>query len=135
MYTHADVNTPFYIDLSWWETKERNLGRFLAEILGEPEASDLGDEPIDYIDTTTAEVHQLDALWARVLTEKAHRPDYITPTTPLTNAVLRALIENLNRPMTVTQMHRRINRGSPDSLLRMMKTARIHYGIVPVDET
>jgi hypothetical protein len=135
MYSHADINTPFHIDLEWWESRQRNLGRFLAEILGEEETAELDGDPIDYIDTETAEVVQIDPLWARVLTEKAHRPDYISPATPLTNAVLRALIENLNRPMTVVQLHRRINRGSPEALLRMMKTARTHYGIVPADES
>ena len=135
MYSHADINTPFHIDLKWWESRQRNLGRFLAEILGEEETAELDGDPIDYIDTETAEVFQIDPLWARVLTEKAHRPDYISPATPLTNAVLRALIENLNRPMTVVQLHRRINRGSPEALLRMMKTARTHYGIVPADES
>lgn len=134
MYAHADVNTPFHIDLSWWDQRGRNLGRFLSEILGEEDAAGPDDAPLDYIDPVTAEVHQLDARWARVLTEHAHRPDYITPTTPLTNAVLRALIENLNRPMSVTQMHRRINRGDPKMLLRLMKTARVQYGIVPVSD-
>lgn len=134
MYAHVDYNTRFHIDLGWWEGHGRNLGRFLAEMLGEQEADEAGGEPLDYVDPVTAEVYKLDPLWARVLTDKAHRPDYITPATPLTNAVLRALIENMNRPMTVTQLHRRISRGNPLTLLRLMQTARLQYGIVPVQE-
>jgi len=89
---------------------------------------------MDYIDPATAEVYCMDPLWVRILTDCARRPNYITPSTPLTNAVLRALIENLNRPMTVVQLHRRINRSTPDTLLKLMRTARVEYGIVPASD-
>jgi hypothetical protein len=130
----ADVHTPFHIDIAWWQGGGRNLGRFLAEILGDAEA-DTDGEPLDYIDRDTAEVYRLDPLWAKVLLECAHKPDYITSSTPLTNALLRALVENLNRPMTPLELHRRINRATPETLLRVLKsTARTQYGIVPLPE-
>jgi hypothetical protein len=129
-----DTHTPFHIDLAWWASRGRSLRRFLAEILGENEVQPTS-ETIDYIDPDTAEVFAVDSLWARVLTEKAHRPDYITSATPLTNAVLRALIENLNRPMTPIELHRRINRTNPEAILRVMSTARVTYGIVPAAES
>jgi len=137
MYVHATPDTPFAIDLDWWDRHGRNLRRFLWEILGEDEGDGeaLGDEPLDYIDKQTGEVFQLDPLWTRVLVDKAHRPDYITTSTPLTNAVLRALIENRNEPMTVVQLQRRLNRSDPRTLLRLMKAARSQYGIVPVGES
>jgi len=135
MYTRVDTNTAFHIDLSWWEARGRNLRRFLIEILGTDEdAESMGGEPLDYIDPSTAEVLRLDPLWTTVLIRRAHQPDFITPSTPLTNAVLRALVENVNRPMTVAQLHGRIHRGTPESLLRMMRAARFEYGIVPVTE-
>jgi hypothetical protein len=129
----TDTHTPFHIDFDWWTARGRNPRRFLAEIAGEDEASPSSSEPVDYIDPDSAEVHQLDPLMARVLIERANRPDYITSATPLTNAVLRALIENLNRPMTPIQLHRRINRTSPEAILRVLRTARLTYGIVPVE--
>jgi hypothetical protein len=131
MYLPADVNTPFFIDLGWWQSRGRNLGRFLAEIVGDESAAAGGGEPLDYIDPDTAEVLQLDPLWSRVLIHHAHRPEYITASTPLANAVLRALIENVNRPMTAVDMYRRINRTSPETLLRLLRVARTQYGIVP----
>jgi hypothetical protein len=133
MYAPADINTPFHIDLGWWDKRGRNLGRFLAEILGEDETEIDGDGPLDYIDPETAEIHRLDPIWVKVLMHRAHRPDYITSATPLTNAVLRALVENLNRPMTSVELYRRINRTSPEVLLRVLRTARMQYGIVPSD--
>ena len=135
MPIHTDTDTRFHIDLDWWVRRGRNLRRFLAEILGDAAADLAPAAPLDYIDPGTAEVYQMDPLWVRVLTERVNQPGYITPTTPLTSAVLRALIENLNRPMTVVQLHRRINRGSTQTLLRLMQTARIEYGIVPASES
>jgi hypothetical protein len=135
MHARVSTSTPYRIDLAWWEERGRNLRRYLAEILGDNEqAESVGQEPLDYIDPATAEVVQLDPLWVMVLIRRAHKADYITPSTPLTNAVLRALIENVNEPMTVVQLQRRINRGTPESLLRMMPSVRSEYGIVPVTE-
>lgn len=130
----VDADTPFHIDLQWWGERGRNLRRFLAEMLGD-QAAEVGDDaPLDFIDPVTAEVEQLDPLWVRVLMERAHQPDFITTNTPLTNAVLRAFIENLNRPMTVVQLHDRLNRSTPETLLRMLKAARVEYGVTPVDD-
>jgi hypothetical protein len=134
MYATASIDTPFHIDLNWWQKRGRNLGRFLAEMLDNPDKATTGDEALDYIHPETAEVFQLDPLWVQVLVHRAHKPDYITSATPLTNAVLRALVENLNRPMTATELYRRINRTSPEVLLRVLRTARTQYGIVPVDQ-
>lgn len=132
MHAQVDVNTPFHINFGWWEEQGRNLGRFLAEILGQPDADLQPGTPLDFIDPNTAEVHELDPLWVEVLTSKAFKPDYITASTPLTSAVLRALVENLNRPMTSVELHRRINRSNPQTILRVLRTARTEYGIVPV---
>jgi hypothetical protein len=134
-HVRADVNTPFRIDLQWWERRGRNLERFLVEILGEESSNGDGEDGrLDYIDPETAEVYRMDATWARVLIDRAHRPDYITSATPLTNALLRALIENRNQPMSAVDLHRRINRSTPQMLLRVLQTARNQYGITPVGE-
>lgn len=131
MHALVTIHTPFHIDFAWWANRHRNLGRFLAEILGEDdEAADAG--PLDIVDPRTAEVIQVDPLWARVVLERAHRPGYITASTPMANAVLRALIENLNRPMTAVELQRRIERATPETVLKVLRAARLQYGIVPV---
>lgn len=132
MHAQVDVNTPFHINFTWWEERGRNLGRFLAEIIGRSDADLESGDPLDFIDPQTAEVHQLDPLWVEVLTSRAFQPDYITSATPMTSALLRALVENLNRPMTSVELHRRINRANPQTILRVLKTARTEYGIVPI---
>jgi hypothetical protein len=134
MHLRTNSDTRFQIDLEWWSARGRNLRRFLSEMLDGEDVAPGDDAPLDYIDQVTAEVYRLDPLWVRVLTGRANRPGFITPSTPLTSAILRALIENLNRPMTVGQLHRRINRSSPEALLRLMHTARLEYGIVPVSD-
>ena len=133
MHTIANIHTPFHIDLQWWSEHGRNLGRFLAEILGADSDARTSDEPIDFIHPRTGEVHAVDPLWGRVLVERAYQPDYITPSTPLTNALLRALLENVNEPMTAVELHRRLNRSNPETLLRVLKATRAEYGIVPAD--
>lgn len=132
MHLRSDIHTPFHIDLDWWTSHGRSLDRYLLEIL-DGKVDELGSsgELLDYIDPETAEVFQLTPLWTRVLTQRAHRPDFITSTMPMTNAVLRALIENRNRPLSAVQIHRRINRGSPQTLLRVMESSQQQYGIAP----
>jgi hypothetical protein len=131
MHSNTDVRTPFHIDLDWWQSRGRSFDRYLGEILDGRELEADAEKLLDYIDPATAEVFQLSPLWSQVLTERARRPDYITSTTPLTNAILRALIENRNRPMTAVELQRRINRSTPQTLLRILRTARLQYGIVP----
>jgi hypothetical protein len=132
MHARTDIHTPFHIDLEWWSSRGRSLDRYLLEILdGQAEAPESADEVLDYIDPETAEVHQLSPLWTRVLTQRAHRADYITSLMPMTNAVLRAFIESRNQPLSAVQLQRRINRGSPQSLLRVLQSAHDQYGITP----
>lgn len=135
MPRRLSTDTSFHIDFAWWERQGRNLRSHLVEMLDDDTAANaVGDQPLDYIDPVTAEVLQLDPVWTTVLVRRAHRPDYITPSTPVVTAVLRALIENVNRPMTIVELQRRINRGTPESLLRVMPSARAAYGIVPATE-
>ena len=77
MHARVDVQTPFHIDLAWWDQRGRSLRRVLADILGETDADLAPGTPLDYIDPQTAEVLQLDPLWVRVLSSAARRPDYI----------------------------------------------------------
>ncbi len=134
MHARVDTRTPFHIDLNWWQQHGRSLRRFLAEILGDADADVAPATPLDYIHPQTAEVFQLDPLWVQVLATHARKPDYITETTPLTSAVLRALIENVNHPMSAADLYRRINRTSPETVLRVLRTARTAYGIVPAPD-
>lgn len=132
MLPRSDIHTPFHIDLDWWSSQGRSLDRYLMEILdGQSDEAGAGIVSLDYIDPQTAEVFCLTPLWTQVLIQRAHRPDFISSTMPMTNAVLRALIENRNQPMNAVQIHRRINRGSPQALLRVLQSAHQQYGIAP----
>jgi len=136
MLPRSDIHTPFHIDLDWWSSQGRSLDRYLLEILdGQADGATPAAASLDYIDPQTAEVFQLTPLWTQVLMQRAHRADYIGSTMPMTNAVLRALIENRNQPMTAVQIHRRINRGSPQALLRVLQSAHQQYGIAPAPRT
>ena len=133
MFGHADEDTPFHIDFDWWANSNKNFDRFLMEILGSDAPSKPSEERLDYIDPNTAEVYRLPSLWTSVLIKRAQNDDYITPATPMTNAILRALVENRNCPMTADQLHQRIGRGNPKTILRLLRTARMQYGIAPAE--
>ncbi len=132
MHPYVDVHTPFAIDLEWWRSRHRRLEQILADMLSESDPGAFDGPPMDYVDPDTAEVHQLPPLWVRVLVERAPKPDYLDPAIPLATAVLRTLIENLNRPMTATEIYRRISRTSPETILRLLRAAEEQYGIIPI---
>ena len=82
------------------------------------------------MDPDTAEVRRVDALWGRVITCCSQQPDFITPTTPLSEAIFRALLAGGNTPLSPREMHERIGKSDPETILRLLSTGHIGYGIV-----
>jgi hypothetical protein len=58
-------------------------------------------------------------------------PDYITDSTPLTNAVFRTFLANGNEPLTPVELGTLLNRP-PSTILRVLGRGRIYDGIKPV---
>jgi hypothetical protein len=136
--TRPDVHTPFHIDLEWFERNGRDLRSELYDALCE-ECRALYPSPeqvrlVDRIDPQTGEVSRVDALWECLAEECGTKPGYIPPTMPLTTAIFRALLANGNRPMTPEQLHQRIGKSNPTSILRVLMGSEIVNGIVPATE-
>lgn len=129
-----DTNTLFYIDLNWFEKNGRDLREEMHAVLCDqdrsryPTPADAGI--VDRIHPVTAEVTRVDALWEAVADHCGLQPGYITPTTPLTMAVFRALLANGNQPMSPEQLHKRIGKGNPAAILKLLMGAEIENGIV-----
>ncbi len=136
--SRPDINTPFHIDLEWFERNGRNLRSELYDALCEECRAlypSLSEVPmVDRIDPQTGEVTKVDALWECVANQCGTRPGYITPAMPLTTAIFRALLANGNRPMTPEQLHRRIGKSSPNSILRVLMGGEVVNGILPAPE-
>jgi hypothetical protein len=131
------IETRFHIDPGWWERMGRDFRVYLHGALCpacreelSPTNSNLRE--VDYVDPQTAEVRRINELWARLLSHCSQQPDYVEPNTPLTAAIFRTLLASGNRPMSPKELHRRIGKSDPRTILRIL-TGRTHYGILPAE--
>ncbi len=120
----TDIHTPFHIDLTWFEKNSRDLREEMHAALCTECRARYPDPAqavvVDRIHPVTGEVARVDALWESIVDHCAARPEYITPTTPLTTAISRALLANGNQPMSSEQLYQRIRKNSAEGILRML---------------
>ncbi len=132
-----DTKTLFHIDLTWFEKNGRDLREAMHEVLCDecraryPSPSNA--HPVDRIHPQTAEVTRVDALWESIVDHCALKPGYITPATPLTAAIFRALLANGNQPMSSEQLHKRVGKSSAAAILKLLLGSEIENGVVPLD--
>lgn len=131
------VETKFHIEPAWWEHIGRDFRLYLHGALCsacQKELSPTADslESVDYVDPQTGEVRRLNELWARLLSHCSRQAEYVELNTPLTTAIFRTLLASGNRPMTPKELHRRIGKSDPHTILRIL-AGRTHYGIVPAE--
>ncbi len=131
-----DTNTLFHIDPDWFEKNGRDLRTEMYGALCDecrayyPSPSD--SRPVDRINPETGEITRVDALWECVADHCGLRPGFITPATPLTSAIFRALLANGNNPMSPEQLYRRVAKSNPPGILKLLMGAEIENGVVPV---
>jgi hypothetical protein len=130
-----NLETKFHIDFDWWEREGRDLRVYLQSHLC-PECKAIynnhrGSEEVDWIDPDTAEVTRVDALWQSLRTHCSPRPDFITESTPLTDAVFRVFLANGNAPLSVIELHEVLGKYTPEVILRTLGGQRIYKGIRP----
>jgi hypothetical protein len=132
-----DIKTPFHIDLEWFKENSRDLRAILHETLCDecraryPTPADAG--AVDRVHPQTGEVTRVDALWESIVDHCALKPGFITPATPLTTAVFRALLANGNQPLSCEQLHERVGKSSASAILKLLMGSEIENGIVPVE--
>jgi hypothetical protein len=131
-----DLETKFHIDSDWWEREGRDLRVYLqSHLCSECKViytNHHGSAEADWIDSDTAEVTRVDALWQSLRTHCSPRPDFITEGTPLTDAVFRAFLANGNTPLSATELHDILGRHTPETILRTLGGRRVYKGIRPV---
>lgn len=133
-----DVNTKFHIDLSWWEKNNKDIRIYMKDALCASCRQDLAaygdEEEIDWVDPETAEVSKVDPLWHTLRICCSTKPDYITPETPVIDAVFLTFLANGNEPLSPVELYKMIGKRQPDVLLRMLTKGKTYLGIRPVSD-
>ena len=135
-YVKPTLETKFHVDFSWWHEKGENLRAFLQghTCTGcEEMTQDAQDQPFDWIDPETGQVSQIDILWHVIHTQCQDDPEFFDSRVPLTSAIFRAFIANNNMPLTAVEIHERIQKKTPDLILRTIGKRIVYKGIKPVD--
>lgn len=130
------VDTKFHIDATWWQESNRDMRVYVREALCDEcrdaykDYQDSGE--IDAIDAQTAEVQRVDALMHVLRTCCSLKPGYITPTTPVVDAIFRTFLANGNQPLSVNELYELLDRRPPALILRMLTAGTVYMGIRPV---
>ena len=130
------VDTKFHIDVTWWQENNRDMRVYVREALCDEcreaykDYQDVGE--IDAIDEQTAEVRRVDGLTHVLRTCCSLKPGYITPTTPVVDAIFRTFLANGNQPLSVNELYELLDRRPPALILRMLTAGTVYMGIRPV---
>ncbi len=132
------LDTRFHIDMSWWQEQGRDIRIYVRDMLCDDcrkllQEYDL-DDMMDAVDETTAEVTQMDPLWYCLGTCCGLKPDFISPNTPIIEAIFRTFLLNNNTPLSIRELHERLDRRPPETLLRMLTAGEIYMGLRPIRE-
>ena len=133
-YIRPTLDTKFHIDFSWWAQQRQNLRVHLrSHACPECRERHQKAEVYDWIDPETGRVFQLDTIWHCIYTYCSHQPDFIDDRTPLTTAIFRTFIANDNTPLTSNEIYERLQKKSPDLILKTIGGRKVYLGIRPVE--
>jgi len=131
------VDTPFQINLDWWERHQQDFTSYLRDALCQEclkqFPADVALTEIDLVDPVTAEVRRLNSLWACLVETCSRKPGYISPELPLATALFRALLTRGNAPLSPNDMQHLIGRSSPQTILRVLTGPTPIFGILPAE--
>ena len=137
-FARPDTTTLFHIDLNWFPQNGRDFREEMHTVLCDecrtryPTSADAG--VVDRVHPITGEVARVDALWEAIADHCGLKPGFITPSTPLTTSIFRALLANGNQPMTPEQLHKRIGKNNPAGILKILMGSEIENGIMPYEK-
>lgn len=135
-----DINTKFRVDYDWWSDRGRDIRVVIRDQLCSECSARFenysGSQDIDWVDPSTGEVTVVDGLRYCLRECCSRKDDYVTRATPLTTAVFRILVADGDTPLSVTEIHERMGKSDPRTLLRVLlgQEMRTHYGVRPILE-
>ncbi len=135
-YVKPTLETKFHIDFAWWQRKGKNLRadlRSQACTEAKEHYNAAGEnQTFDWIDPETGEVFQVDLLWHLIHVHCSQQPNFIDELTPLVTAIFRVFIENNNTPLTPVEIHDKLQKKTPELILRTIGRRQVYKGIRPV---
>jgi hypothetical protein len=128
------LQTPFHIDFEWWKANDTNWHVDLQGLLC-PEHQSLSSslengQMIDWVNSETAQVHQMDGLHSLIMYHCAGQPDFITGHTVIVDAIFRLFLKNGNTPMTSEEIGTELNRPGL-VILKTISGLRVYKGLRP----
>lgn len=127
------LHTKFHVDYEWWERSPQDLRTYLLSHLLPEQRERLSqiqeERMIDYIDTETGEVYQLNE-FRLAIQDAAKAPDFINMKTSLVDSIFRVFLKNNNKPLSPQELADATGR-SATTILKTLRGARIYKGIRP----
>ena len=138
-FVKPTAQTKFHIDFAWWDRESAAFRVYLtSHLCAEHRASFDPDAPvtlIDWVDSESGEVRQIDSLQYTLGSHCARQPEFLTPHIPLVDAVFRVFIANGNQPLTPEELAERIQRpNQSQTILKTLAGQRVYKGLRPVME-
>jgi len=135
-YVKPTLDTKFHIDFAWWKQKGQNLKSYLRSHAC-PATKNFyddyhQDQTFEWVSPETGEVFQIDLLWHMIRIHCSQQPDFIDEHTPLTSAIFRTFIANDNVPLTPVEIHERLQKKTPELILKTIGSGNVYKGIRPV---
>jgi hypothetical protein len=129
------LQTPFHIDFTWWKQYDNNWRVYLISCLCPEHQQSLGnsdiDSMIDWIDSETGEIQQVDGLQHVLINHCAKLEGFVTNHTSLVDAVFRTLLANGNTPLSPEELSIRLGRPAMTILLTLTGL-QVYKGLRPV---
>ena len=132
------LETPFWIDLEWWERQGLDFDvALLDHLCPEHRAAFSGRQlpkTIDWVDPQTGEVKPVPGLRHIIATHCSKQPRYVKDAPTLIEAIFRVFLSNDNHPLTPRELSVLVDR-SPEQILRVLSGRQVRNGIRPVVES
>jgi hypothetical protein len=127
------ADTKFYVDFDWWKESEMDLKTYLYQRLPIGDLSSLESDldEVDLVDPETGEVRRVDGFEYSLQTFFSQLPDDFISRTSVVDAVFCVLLANGNRPLTIRELAKEVDRA-PDILLKTLAGSQIYQGIRPI---
>jgi hypothetical protein len=127
------ADTKFYVDFDWWKESEMDLKTYLYQRLPIGDLSSLESDldEVDLVDPETGEVRRVDGFEYSLQTFFSQLPDDFISRTSVVDAVFCVLLANGNRPLTIRELAKEVDRA-PDVLLKTLAGSQIYQGIRPI---
>lgn len=133
-YVKPTLDTKFHIDFAWWQKQRQSLGAYLqSHLCSEARANQQDAQTFDWVNAETGEVFQLDLLWYSIQAHCSQQPNFIDENMPLTRSIFRLFIANDNTPLTPLEIHAKLQKKTPDLILRTIGGHQVYDGIRPVN--